>query len=390
MYDAFGGMIDLDNPINDECPLNQGLVAWWMALPGLAGGRFLYDLRGLNPGTLTNMTTVGTSGWGPTTRPGGFGEVRFDGSNDYILASDSSLPSGLASRSFSALFKTSATLAFANYRQVLFYGSAGSGNSVFFGIGNDTNYGSTGFGVSQYGDAFGVTGFNDGEWHHGVATFSGGVWSLYIDGVLQATKAMATNTVLGGTLCIGSDRPLFSDYWLGSLDDIRIHNRALSAAEIAAMYDDGRTGYRRALNWDYRRVWSLGVTAPVADFIGTPVSGTAPLSVAFTDASTNTPTAWLWEKNDGSGWVAFTSGSTTQNPTEAFAAGTWSVRLTATNAGGSDSETKTDYLTVATPVTPTNPTALWRRPVRTAVWASRDRTMLWSQRDRSAVWANGV
>jgi hypothetical protein len=90
--------------------------------------------------------------------------------------------------------------------------------------------------------------------------------------------------------------------------------------------------------------------APVADFSGTPLSGTAPLSVAFTDSSTNTPTSWLWEKNDGSGWVAFTSGSTSQNPTESFTAGTWSVRLTATNAAGSDTKTRTNYVVSTAPV----------------------------------------
>lgn len=85
---------------------------------------------------------------------------------------------------------------------------------------------------------------------------------------------------------------------------------------------------------------------PVAAFSATPLSGTAPLSVAFTDASTNTPTSWLWERSSdaGSSWATF---STSQNPTAAFTAGTWAVRLTATNAGGSDEETKLAYITVS-------------------------------------------
>jgi hypothetical protein len=91
--------------------------------------------------------------------------------------------------------------------------------------------------------------------------------------------------------------------------------------------------------------------APVAAFTGTPLSGTAPLSVVFTDSSTNTPTSWLWEKSSdgGSNWSNFASGPTTQNPTESFTAGTWAVRLTATNAGGSDGETKLAYVTVDDP-----------------------------------------
>jgi len=87
-------------------------------------------------------------------------------------------------------------------------------------------------------------------------------------------------------------------------------------------------------------------SAPVANFTGTPLSGTSPLSVAFTDASTNTPTSWLWERSSdgGSSWSTF---STSQNPTATFTAGTWAVRLTATNSGGSDDETKLAYITVA-------------------------------------------
>lgn len=89
--------------------------------------------------------------------------------------------------------------------------------------------------------------------------------------------------------------------------------------------------------------------APVAAFSGTPLSGEAPLTVAFTDLSTNTPAAWTWERNDGSGWSVF-SGS--QSPSAAFAIGTWDVRLTAGNAGGSDAETKLAYLSVTAPSPP--------------------------------------
>lgn len=86
------------------------------------------------------------------------------------------------------------------------------------------------------------------------------------------------------------------------------------------------------------------INTPVAEFTGTPLSGGAPLSVAFTDSSTNTPTTWSWEKNSGAGWVAFAGTPTAQSPTESFAAGTWSVRLTAANPGGSSVKTRTDYV----------------------------------------------
>ena len=83
--------------------------------------------------------------------------------------------------------------------------------------------------------------------------------------------------------------------------------------------------------------------APTADFTGEPGSGNVPLTVSFTDQSTNNPTAWSWDFGD--------SGiSTQQNPTHEYTSvGTYSVLLTATNSGGSDTEIKVDYITVTEP-----------------------------------------
>ncbi|MEA3296728.1 MAG: PKD domain-containing protein [candidate division Zixibacteria bacterium] len=85
-------------------------------------------------------------------------------------------------------------------------------------------------------------------------------------------------------------------------------------------------------------------TPPVADFSGTPTSGDYPLTVNFTDQSSNSPTSWSWDFGDGTGT------STQQNPSYTYnSAGTYSVSLTATNAYGSDVETKVDYITVTQP-----------------------------------------
>ena len=82
---------------------------------------------------------------------------------------------------------------------------------------------------------------------------------------------------------------------------------------------------------------------PVAAFTGTPLSGTAPLTVAFTDQSSNDPTSWSWTFGDG-------GTSTAQNPSHVYtAAGTYSVSLTVANAEGADSMTKSGYVTVSEP-----------------------------------------
>jgi len=86
-------------------------------------------------------------------------------------------------------------------------------------------------------------------------------------------------------------------------------------------------------------------STPTAQFVGTPTSGSAPLTVNFTNQSTGNPTSWSWDFGDG-------GTSTAQSPSHQYtAAGTYTVTLTASNACGSDQEIKTNYITVnSTPV----------------------------------------
>ncbi|HIH94629.1 TPA: PQQ-binding-like beta-propeller repeat protein, partial [Methanosarcina acetivorans] len=91
------------------------------------------------------------------------------------------------------------------------------------------------------------------------------------------------------------------------------------------------------------------LTSPVANFSADITSGNAPLTVNFTDESTGTVSSYSWDfDNDG------TVDSTEQNPSNTYAsAGNYTVNLTVTNAEGSDSDLKTDYITVSsTPVEP--------------------------------------
>ncbi|MCC4769883.1 PKD domain-containing protein [Methanosarcina sp. DH2] len=87
---------------------------------------------------------------------------------------------------------------------------------------------------------------------------------------------------------------------------------------------------------------SVGTTAqkPVMNYWGTPRSGSAPLTVTFKDNSSGSPTAWNWSFGDG-------TYSTVQNPKHTYsAAGTYTIALTATNAAGSTTSTKYNYITV--------------------------------------------
>ena len=77
---------------------------------------------------------------------------------------------------------------------------------------------------------------------------------------------------------------------------------------------------------------------PIAEFSANITSGTSPLSVNFTDQSTNDPTSWQWDFGDG-------GTSTQQNPSHTYNTdGSYAVTLTATNGNGSNVKTKPNYI----------------------------------------------
>jgi PKD repeat protein len=83
---------------------------------------------------------------------------------------------------------------------------------------------------------------------------------------------------------------------------------------------------------------------PVANFSANDTTIYEGGNVTFTDTSTNNPTSWTWTFTGGT-----PSSSTAQNPTITYnTAGAYTVSLIATNAEGSDTETKTNYITVST------------------------------------------
>jgi len=83
--------------------------------------------------------------------------------------------------------------------------------------------------------------------------------------------------------------------------------------------------------------------APVAAFTGTPTIGTRPLEVRFTDQSIGEITSWSWNFGDG-------ATSTAQNPSHVYEdSGYFTVSLTVSGPGGSDTETKTNYIHVTEP-----------------------------------------
>jgi len=77
-----------------------------------------------------------------------------------------------------------------------------------------------------------------------------------------------------------------------------------------------------------------------AEFSASPVSGESPLTVQFTDLSTQDPDQWHWEFGDG-------DTSDLQNPEHTYTAdGLYTVKLTAGNGQETNTEIKTAYIQV--------------------------------------------
>ena len=107
------------------------------------------------------------------------------------------------------------------------FGTASLNGKFAFGVGNpDTTIQST-------------TSINDNVWHHCIATrvAATGIMKVYIDRILENSKIGPTGTKNSPPrITIGMlQTNVF--HLNGLIDEVRIYNRALSSAEISAIYN---------------------------------------------------------------------------------------------------------------------------------------------------------
>lgn len=76
-----------------------------------------------------------------------------------------------------------------------------------------------------------------GEWHHVAGVFDGGVLRMYLDGAFETEISTGPIEYADDDLLVGCDINLGGpgDFFDGLVDDVRIYNRILTAAEIAAL-----------------------------------------------------------------------------------------------------------------------------------------------------------
>lgn len=202
-----------------------------------ASGRNVADSSGNdNAARFSNMgITLGATG--ALTRDTSNKAVTLNGSQGTITSSRS--VAGPQSLTTQIWFKTSST----SGGKLIGFSTGAANSAIVDRVLYMTNAGKVVFGIDTATKKAiqSPLSYNDGKWHMATATLSGGNASLYIDGKLisSTTVTIAPTIAIGFWIAGGAsfsgwvNQPT-SSFFSGSLDEIVIYTKALTAAQIAA------------------------------------------------------------------------------------------------------------------------------------------------------------
>jgi len=203
----------------------SGLVGYWKF--DESGGLVAYDFSGNGNIGNNNTTTVITS---ENCSMGNC--LGFNGTNSMVVSSDVVI--NPATSDFTAMGWIKVTDYTAVSRDVFSQeDGSGTGRSWL------TVASPSGFLSSSIGNVstFGSTALTPGTWHHGTITKSGTSLKIYLDGTLDGSGTATTESSVG-KLRMGMNKATSTNPFYGSLDDMRVYNRALSASEIKQIYEN--------------------------------------------------------------------------------------------------------------------------------------------------------
>ena len=219
-------------PIDD---VTSGLIGRWNFDDGAGSIAADSSPSANHPGTIVGAT------W---DQPGkvGSGDLLFNGANSYVRVADSPDLDPTAAITLAAWIKA---IDWNGNRRILQKGDPNGANS------GDNQYRLTAeSGVLKF-DLYGVGTVSAalpsvGVWHYVAGTWDGATMKLYVDGAVVASAAVGGNiAVTSAPLTIGAKNTVSTNtgnYFHGDLDDVRIYNRSLSAAEIATVMSQPAQG----------------------------------------------------------------------------------------------------------------------------------------------------
>ncbi len=208
---------------------SNGLVGHW-TFDGPDMINNVADVSGNgNTGYLNGQTAT-------TTVIGKVGQaLEFDGVNDYV---DTGITTTLTNFTVATWVKGIATPASGDssgpvHKEKNFQVVWDHNNSTFRGAA------ALSVGGSWYAAKFST--LNADTWYYLVATYDGETLNAYTDGVLTTSNTSPSGDASAETkpLVLGKHAAV-SNYWPGTIDDVRIYNRALSAGEVLKLYNAGR------------------------------------------------------------------------------------------------------------------------------------------------------
>jgi hypothetical protein len=156
------------------------------------------------------------------------------------------------------------------------------------------------------------TPLNVGQLYYVVWTNNGTNYSIYVDGVLQNITLLSEGVGLEGDWFekikdnaensnIGAlERTSLNSYFNGTIDELMIYNRSLTASEVKQLYDGSRNGGNN-LSSDLTStgdVWKVGVTPADSLYWGNELnSSTITILNSCTPPSTNNDWQVFWSDN---------------------------------------------------------------------------------------------
>ena len=153
---------------------------------------------------------------------GSTGQPDFDGTSDSVLVGN--IGGYIDKITVESIFKTSSST---NWKNML---CGANGDIIFTVYQAKLNFGCQGNSPIPHSN-YSTTNVNDGQFHHGVATYDGSSVKIYVDGVLESTNTRS-GAITPSTLRAGSNSAGNSEFFNGSIPLVKLYNKALTATEI--------------------------------------------------------------------------------------------------------------------------------------------------------------
>ncbi|MHC4648236.1 MAG: LamG-like jellyroll fold domain-containing protein, partial [Planctomycetota bacterium] len=237
------------------------LVAWWKFDEG--GGITAYDSAGNHDGTLAN---------GPTWTPSGInGALIFDGVDDYVEVPENDNLDFASEANFSVCVWIKSTLS-SEPMNIIQKFSTVERAGYALRLNTFSVVGQISFQTHNYNDVGEISashagGFNDGNWHHlaGVRNQATEKIYLYVDAYeVDSTEEQDRSLANSADLLVGLDYRMDRGFFDGTIDEVRIYDRALSAEEIAGIYESATPVNYYYVDGVYGDDWNDGRTPETA------------------------------------------------------------------------------------------------------------------------------